>query len=142
MDGLQITPRIRLEESELQERFIAAAGPGGQNVNKVATAVQLRFDALNCPALSPAIRARLAVLAGRRMTAEGVLVIAANRHRTQERNRADARDRLAELIREAAIPPVYRVKTRPTLASKRRRLDDKTARAGIKRDRARPGSDG
>jgi ribosome-associated protein len=142
MDGLQITPRIRLEESELQERFIAAAGPGGQNVNKVATAVQLRFDALNSPALSPAVRARLAVLAGRRMTAEGVLIIAANRHRTQERNRADARDRLAELIREAAIPPIYRVKTRPTLASKRRRLDDKTARAGIKRDRARPGSDG
>ena len=141
MDGLQITPRIRLEEGELVESFIAAAGPGGQNVNKVATAVQLRFDALHSPALTPAIRARLAVLAGRRMTAEGVLIIAANRHRTQERNRADARERLAALIREAAIPPVYRVKTRPTLASKRRRLDDKSARSTTKRDRGRPQDD-
>ena len=141
MDGLQITPRIRLEEAELVENFIAAAGPGGQNVNKVATAVQLRFDALRSPALSPAIRARLAVLAGRRMTAEGVLIIAANRHRTQERNRADARERLAALIREAAIPPVYRVKTRPTLGSKRRRLEDKSARSATKRDRGRPQSE-
>ena len=141
MDALQITPRIRLDEAELEERFIAAAGPGGQNVNKVATAVQLRFDALHCPALTPAIRARLAVLAGRRMTADGVLIIAANRHRTQERNRADARERLAELIREAAIPPNYRVKTRPTMASKRRRLEDKSSRGTVKRDRARPDSD-
>ncbi len=141
MDGLQITPRIRLAESELVERFIAAAGPGGQNVNKVATAVQLRFDALHSPALTPSIRTRLAVLAGRRMTADGILVIAANRHRTQERNRADARERLAELIRAAAVAPVYRVKTRPTLASKRRRLDAKTARSGVKRDRARPEGD-
>ena len=141
MDGLRITARIHLDEAELEERFIAAAGPGGQNVNKVATAVQLRFDALHCPALTPAIRARLAVLAGRRMTGEGVLIIAANRHRTQERNRADARERLAELIREAAVPPVYRVKTRPTQASKRRRLEDKSARGTIKRDRSRPESD-
>ncbi len=141
MDGLQITPRIRLAESELVERFIAAAGPGGQNVNKVATAVQLRFDALRSPALTPSIRARLALLAGRRMTADGILVIAANRHRTQERNRADARERLAELIRTAAVAPVYRVKTRPTLASKRRRLDAKTARSGVKRDRGRPEGD-
>ena len=141
MDGLQITPRIRLDESELEERFIAAAGPGGQNVNKVATAVQLRFDALNSPALTPAIRSRLAVLAGRRMTAEGVLVIAANRHRTQDRNRTDARERLVALIREAAIPPTYRVKTRPTLASKKRRLEAKTARGTTKRDRARPASE-
>jgi ribosome-associated protein len=141
MDGLRITPRIHLNEAELEERFIAAAGPGGQNVNKVATAVQLRFDALHCPALTPAIRSRLAVLAGRRMTAEGVLIIAANRHRTQERNRADAPERLAALIREAAVPPVYRVKTRPTLASKRRRLEDKSARGTTKRDRARPDSD-
>ncbi len=141
MDGLQITPSIYVDESELEERFIAASGPGGQNVNKVATAVQLRFDALHSPALSPAIRARLAVLAGRRMTAEGVLIIAANRHRTQERNRTDARERLAELIRDAAIPPVYRVKTRPTLASKRRRLDAKSARGTVKRDRTRPETD-
>ena len=141
MDGLRITPRITLAENELEERFIAAAGPGGQNVNKVATAVQLRFDALNSPALSPAIRARLAVLAGRRMTEAGVLVIAANRHRTQERNRADARERLADLIREAAIPPVRRVKTRPTLASKTRRLEAKSVRADVKRGRGRPVSD-
>ncbi len=141
MDGLQITPRIRLDESELEERFIAAAGPGGQNVNKVATAVQLRFDALRCPSLTPAIRARLAVLAGRRMTAEGVLVITANRHRTQDRNRTDARERLAALIKQAAVAPIYRVKTRPTLASKRRRLDSKAARGTIKRDRGRPDSE-
>ena len=138
MDGLQITPRIRLEESELEERFIAASGPGGQNVNKVATAVQLRFDAWRSPALTAAVRARLATLAGRRMTATGVLVIAANSHRTQERNRADARERLAALIREAAIAPVFRVKTRPTLGSKRRRLDAKSARSEVKRGRGRP----
>ncbi len=138
MDDLPITPTLRLAGSELEERFIAAAGPGGQNVNKVATAVQLRFDALHSPALTPAIRSRLAVLAGRRMTAEGILVIAANRHRTQERNRADARERLADLIRAAIVAPVYRVKTRPTLGSKRRRLDAKTARGTIKRDRGRP----
>ena len=141
MDGLRINPRIQLAESELEERFIAAAGPGGQNVNKVATAVQLRFDAAKSAALTPAIRARLAILAGRRMTDEGVIVIAANRHRTQERNRSDARERLAELIRAAAIAPVFRVKTRPSLASKTRRLDAKTARAATKRGRARPDTD-
>ena len=139
MDGLRITPRIHLAESELEERFIAAAGPGGQNVNKVATAVQLRFDAARCPALSPAVLSRLAVLAGRRMTNEGVIVIAANRFRTQERNRADARERLTELVRAAAVAPVYRVKTRPTLASKHRRLEGKAARADVKRGRGRPG---
>ena len=138
MDGLRITPRITIAESELEERFIAAAGPGGQNVNKVATAVQLRFDALNSPALTPPIRQRLAVLAGRRMTEAGVLVIAANRFRTQDRNRTDARERLAELLREAAVPPVFRVKTRPTLASKTRRLEAKSVRAGVKRSRGRP----
>ncbi len=141
MDGLRITPRITIAESELEERFIAAAGPGGQNVNKVATAVQLRFDALACPALNPAIRARLAVLAGRRMTEAGVLVIAANRHRTQERNRADARERLAELLRAAAVAPVFRVKTRPTLGSKMRRLEAKAVRSDVKRGRGRPAGD-
>lgn len=141
MDGLRVTPRITIAESELEERFIAAAGPGGQNVNKVATAVQLRFDALNSPALTPSIRARLQVLAGRRMTDAGVLLIAANRFRTQERNRADARERLAELIRAAAVAPVFRVKTRPTLASKRRRLDAKSVRADVKRGRGRPAND-
>ena len=141
MPDLRVTPRITIAEAELEERFIAAAGPGGQNVNKVATAVQLRFDALACPALSPAIRARLAVLAGRRMTEAGVLVIAANRHRTQERNRADARERLAELIRAASVAPVFRVKTRPTLASKTRRLEAKSVRSDVKRGRGRPASD-
>ncbi len=138
MDGLQITPTLRLAESELEERFIAAAGPGGQNVNKVATAVQLRFDALHSPALTAAVRSRLAVLAGRRMTADGILVIAANRHRTQERNRADARARLAELIRAATAAPVHRVKTRPTLGSQQRRLEAKSARSTTKRGRSRP----
>ena len=141
MDALQVTPRIRLQGSDLEETFIASAGPGGQNVNKVATAVQLRFDAAHCPALSPAVLRRLATLAGRRMTNEGVIVIAASRFRTQERNRADARERLAELIRAAAEPPAFRVKTRPTLASKRRRLDAKTSRAAVKRGRARPDGD-
>ena len=141
MEYLTITPRIRLAESELEERFIAAAGPGGQNVNKVATAVQLRFDAGRSPALTPPVRARLATLAGRRMTAEGVLIIAANRFRTQERNRADARERLAELIAAAAVAPVFRVKTRPTLGSKLRRLDAKGMRAGVKRGRSRPGAE-
>ena len=141
MDGLRVTPRIMISESELEERFIAAAGPGGQNVNKVATAVQLRFDALHSPALTPPIRARLQVLAGRRMTDAGVLTIAANRFRTQERNRADARERLAELIRAAAVAPVFRVKTRPTLASKTRRLEAKSVRADIKRGRGRPTSE-
>ena len=139
MDYLVVTPRLRIAESELEERFIAAAGPGGQNVNKVATAVQLWFDAARCPALSPPVLARLATLAGRRMTSGGVLMIAASRFRTQERNRADARERLAELIRAALVAPVRRVKTRPTLGSKRRRLDDKGVRADVKRGRSRPG---
>ena len=141
MDALQVTPHIHLQGSDLEETFVASAGPGGQNVNKVATAVQLRFDAARCPALSQAVLRRLATLAGRRMTNEGVVVIAASRFRTQERNRADARERLAELIRAAAEPPAFRVKTRPTLASKRRRLDAKTSRAAVKRGRARPDGD-
>jgi ribosome-associated protein len=135
---LRITPRIAIDEDELEERFIAAAGPGGQNVNKVATAVQLRFDAARSPALSPAVRARLAVLAGRRMTADGVVLIAANRFRTQERNRADARERLMALLQQAAVAPERRIATRPTLASKRRRLEAKSTRAAVKRGRARP----
>ena len=138
---LRITPRITLDGSELEERFVTASGPGGQNVNKVATAVQLRFDAAHSPALTPAIRTRLGVLAGRRMTADGVLVITAQSFRTQERNREDAHARLAELVRQAAIAPALRLPTRPTLGSKRRRLDGKTARAATKRGRERPALD-
>ncbi|MEJ1978567.1 MAG: alternative ribosome rescue aminoacyl-tRNA hydrolase ArfB [Acetobacteraceae bacterium] len=139
MGTIRITSRIALDEAELDERFVTAAGPGGQNVNKVATAVQLRFDAGRSPGLTEAVRARLAVLAGRRMTQDGVLVLIARQYRTQERNRADARERLVALIREAAEPPVLRRATRPTLGSKKRRLEGKAVRAGVKRDRARPG---
>jgi ribosome-associated protein len=141
MATLRITPRIQLDETELEERFITATGPGGQNVNKVASAVQLRFDAAHSPALTDAVRARLTALAGRRMTQDGVLVIMAQQHRTQERNRADARERLAELIRQAAVPPTPRFATRPTLGSKRRRLEGKAVRADVKRGRARPDAD-
>jgi ribosome-associated protein len=135
---IEVTPSIRLDEDELSERFVRASGPGGQNVNKVATAVQLRFDAAHSPSLPEAVRQRLLRLAGRRVTAEGVLVISAQRHRTLERNRQDALDRLLALIRRAAEPPRPRVPTRVPRAQKRRRLEDKRRRAGIKRGRARP----
>jgi ribosome-associated protein len=136
---LEITPTIALAEGELVERFIRAPGPGGQNVNKVETAVQLRFDAAHSPNLSSAVYLRLVPLAGRRLTREGVLVITANRYRSQERNRQDARDRLAELIRQAAIPPKHRRPTRPGKAAKQRRLDGKKRRSGIKKNRRKGG---
>ena len=129
---IRITAAIALDERELEERFIRASGPGGQNVNKLASAVQLRFDVRHSPSLPEAVRARLERLAGRRLTRDGVLVITAQRHRTQERNRADARERLCELIREAATPPVPRRPTRPTRASKERRIESKKRRATIK----------
>jgi ribosome-associated protein len=138
MTALRVTPQIVIGEHELEEHFIQASGPGGQNVNKVATAVQLRFDVARSPSLPEPVRQRLMALAGRRLTQDGVLVLTARSHRTQERNRADARERLAELIRQAAIPPKPRFATRPTLASKRRRLDAKSARSSIKRARTRP----
>jgi ribosome-associated protein len=131
-----VTPSIAIAESELVESFVRASGPGGQNVNKVSTAVELRFDAAASPSLTNAVRARLAKLAGRRMTASGVLIITAQRHRTQERNRAEARAALIDLLRQAAVAPAKRFKTRPTLAATRRRLEEKARRSAIKRGRA------
>jgi len=129
---IRITDHIALDESELVESFIRASGPGGQNVNKLSTAVQLRFDVRGSPSLTDEVRARLERLAGRRLTRDGVLVITAQNHRTQERNRADALDRLVELIRAAAVRPVPRRPTKPTKASRRRRVDDKKRRGSIK----------
>lgn len=134
---LEITPTISLSEDELVERFIRSPGPGGQNVNKVETAVQLRFDAAGSPNLPRAVYLRLKPLAGRRMTQEGVLVITANRFRSQERNREDARARLVELVGQAAVPPKRRRPTRPGKAAKQRRLDAKKRRGGLKRTRGK-----
>ena len=134
---IRITETIVLSESELEERFIRAPGPGGQNVNKVASAVQLRFDAANSPALSPALRSRLAALAGSRMTRDGVIVISASRFRQQDRNRQDARNRLADLIREAATPPKPRRATRTPAGAKRKRLTAKRRQSEIKKTRGK-----
>ncbi len=130
---ISITPVLALDESEIQLDFVRASGPGGQNVNKVATAAQLRFDVRRSPSLPNGVRERLMRLAGRRITEDGVLIITAQRFRTQERNRQDALDRLVELIRRAAEPPKPRRKTRPTLAAKARRLDTKRQRGQTKR---------
>ncbi len=129
---ISITPAIAIEEKEIREEFIRASGPGGQNVNKVATAVQLRFDVGNSPSLSDGIRDRLIRLAGRRITSDGILIIEAKRFRTQAANRKDALDRLIDLVRRAARPPRTRRKTRPTRASKERRLESKRRRSQAK----------
>ncbi len=137
---IAISPDIRLDASEVEESFIRASGPGGQNVNKVASAVQLRFDLAHSPSLPPLVRERAVRLAGRRITRDGILVITAQRYRTQERNRRDALDRLVALIRRAALPPTPRRPTRPTAAAERRRREAKTRRAALKEQR-RPGRD-
>jgi ribosome-associated protein len=138
---LQVTPDIAIEESELEERFVRSSGPGGQNVNKVSTAVQLRFDVERSPSLDDRVRQRLRTLAGSRLTTDGVLVIDARRHRTQAQNREDARERLVELVRQAARTPTRRRPTRPTRAAKERRVDAKKQRSERKQSRGRVGGD-
>lgn len=130
---ISVTPSITLDEREIDLRFIRASGPGGQNVNKVATAVQLRFDVAHSPSLPEAVRDRLIRLAGNRITTEGVVIIDARRFRTQEKNREDAISRLTALIRRAAIEPRARRKTTPTEASKKRRIEHKQRRGATKR---------
>ncbi len=130
---IRITDSIAINEREIQEDFVRSSGPGGQNVNKVATAVQLRFRVVDSPSLPPDVRARLMTRAGNRMTDEGVLIIDARRFRTQERNRRDAMERLAALIRKAAIAPRTRRKTRPSPEAKKRRVEVKRQRSTLKK---------
>ena len=142
MTLVPVTRSIQLDEKELHEDFLRSSGPGGQNVNKVETAVQLRFDVANSPSLPDGVRERLMKLGGHRLTQDGVLVITAQQHRTRERNREDALERLLELIREAAKPPPpKRRPTKPTLGSKVRRLDGKAKRGDIKKGRGKPSFD-
>ena len=132
---LQVTPSIVIDDSEIEERFVRASGPGGQNVNKVATAVQLRFDAGRSRSIDDDVRARLMAIAGSRMTADGVLVIDSRTFRTQAQNREAARERLVELLRQAAVKPKRRRKTRPSGASRLQRLESKRRRANTKQGR-------
>ena len=138
-DMLEITPTLSIDERELQVDFIRASGPGGQNVNKVATAAQLRFDVRGSASLPEEVKARLIRLGGARVTTEGVLVLEAKRYRTQEQNRADALQRFSDLVRKAAQRPKSRRATRPTLASKEERLKSKKMRSGVKKARRERG---
>ena len=139
---IRVNAQIELDEREIQEDFVRASGPGGQNVNKVSTAVQLRFDVAHSPSLSEYVRARLIKLAGRRLTQDGVLIIEAERYRSQRRNRDDALERLIALINEACEVDKPRRPTRPTLASQKRRLDSKQRRGDTKKLRgSKPGTD-
>ena len=134
---IEITSDINIPENEITEDFIRSSGPGGQNVNKVSTAVQLRFDVKNSPSLPDGVRRRLIRLAGRRITKDGILVIKAERHRTREQNRKDAVNRLADLIVAATTVPKYRIKTKPTPVSRLKRLESKQRRGKLKRHRGR-----
>ncbi|HEV2677186.1 MAG TPA: alternative ribosome rescue aminoacyl-tRNA hydrolase ArfB [Aliidongia sp.] len=138
---IEITHSIFLDERELDESFVRASGPGGQNVNKVSTAVELRWNVALSPALTEPVRTRLMKLAGRRLTLDGVLIIQADQFRSQDRNRQDALDRLIALVREAAIAPIHRRPTRPTLGSKKRRLESKGKRGDLKKLRSSKGED-
>jgi ribosome-associated protein len=139
---IRVTDTISLDETEIEESFVRSSGPGGQNVNKLSTAVQLRFDVRRSPSLPNDVAVRLMRLAGKRMTKDGVLVLIAQNHRTQERNRAEAMERLVGLIRQAAVAPIPRRPTKPTKASRKERLDSKKHRSGIKSlRRSRPSFD-